>query len=425
MADRSYGGSGAVPSLIHLLRSTSGNVALLFGLCFPAVLGAAAFAVDCVTVSHHKTVAQNIADSAALAVAKELHLYRKNLGELESVGKAKAQALLAESDPSIEILDIAIGIDPEQNLIQVDLEVLARTFLPSSPFAENPIRVSSEAQAYGQGKLCVLALDKSKSGTIKADGEALLTAPECSVQSNSTDAKGLEVKDDSRIVSTVICSSGGYEGGPDSFEPKPEVDCPEISDPLADRSPPASSGCTLNDLVIDATTTLSPGTVFCGGLKIEKGAVVTLPPGIYVISGGKLEVKDDSVLQGENVSFYFADDAATFKFERDTTIDLSAPKDGPMAGILFYEDRSAPEERDFLIESDDARRLLGTIYLPKGRLRIDTQADVAAQSAYTVIVAKTVEVKGANLVVNADYGGSDVPVPDGLGPNSQMVRLHE
>ncbi len=96
-----------------------------------------------------------------------------------------------------------------------------------------------------------------------------------------------------------------------------------------------------------------------------------------------------------------------------------------MAGILFYEDRSAPEEREFLIESDNARRLLGTIYLPKGRLRIDTQADVAAQSAYTVIVAKILEVKGANLVVNADYGGSDVPVPDGLGPNSRMVRLHE
>lgn len=413
------------PALIRLLRGTSGNVALLFGLCFPVVLGAAAFAVDSVTVSHHKTVAQNIADSAALAVAKELHLYRKNLSELEAVGKARTQVLLAESDPSIEILDIAIGIDPEQNLIQVDLQVLVRTFLPSSPFAENPIRVSSEAQAYGQGKLCVLALHDSRSGTIMAENLALLTAPECSVQSNSTHAMGLEVKSGSRIVSTVICSSGGYEGEPDSFEPKPEVDCPELSDPLVDRSPPAGAGCTVNDLVINASTTLSPGTVFCGGLKIEKDAVVTLPPGIYVISGGKLEVTGNSVLQGDNVNFYFADAAATFKFDKDTTIDLSAPNDGPMAGILFYEDRSAPEEREFLIESDNARRLLGTIYLPKGRLRIDTQADVAAQSAYTVIVAKILEVKGANLVVNADYGGSDVPVPDGLGPNSRMVRLHE
>jgi hypothetical protein len=409
----------------RLLRNASGNVAVIFGLCFPAVIGAAAMAIDCAAVNHQNTLVQNIADSAALSVAKELHLYRKDLDELRAVGTARAQALFGKANLSGELIDVSIGVDPDENLVKVEMRVLARTFLPASPFADNPIRVASEAQAYGQGRLCVLALDPSKADAIKADGRAVLTAPDCSVQSNSTDAKGVKVAPDSRIVSTVICSSGGFEGGADSFEPTPEVDCPEISDPLADRSPPPSGGCTLIDLVVDVTTDLVPGTVFCGGLKIEKGAVVTLPPGNYVISGGKLEVKDNSVLQGENVNFYFADDAATFKFEKDTTIDLSAPKVGPMAGILFYENPGSQEGREFVIESENARRLLGTVYLPKGKLKIAAKADVAAESAYTVIVAKTLEVKGANLVVNADYGGSDVPVPDGLGPNSRMVRLHE
>jgi hypothetical protein len=409
----------------RLLRNASGNVAAVFGLCFPAVLGAAAMAIDCASLNHQETVVQNIADSTALSVAKELHLYRKNLDELKAVGNARVQTLIGQAHLSGELLDVSIGIDPDLNLINVDLKMLVRTFLPTSPFADNPVRVVSEAQAYGQGRLCVLALDPSSSSAIKADGKAVLTAPDCSVQTNSTDSKGLEVASDSRIVSTVICSSGGFQGGPDSFEPSPEVDCPEIGDPLVDRSPPAHGGCTLIDLVIDVTTDLVPGTVFCGGLKIEKGAVVTLPPGDYVISGGKLEVKDNSILQGENVSFYFADDDATFKFEKDTTVELSAPKDGPMAGILFYENPDAKEDREFVIESENARRLLGTVYLPNGKLKITAKADVAAESAYTVIVAKKLEVKGANLVVNSDYGGSDVPVPDGLGPNSRMVRLSE
>ena len=163
--------------------------------------------------------------------------------------------------------------------------------------------------------------------------------------------------------------------------------------------------------------------MFCGGLKIEKGAVVTLSPGIYVISGGKLEVKDTSKLIGDYVSFYFQDDAAVFTFEKDTTIDLGAPKDGELAGMLFFENPLSADGRNFTIKSEHAQRLLGTIYLPGGKLEIDSKADVAAQSAYTVIVANQIQVKGANLVVNSDYGGTDVPVPDGIGPNSTMVGL--
>lgn len=61
------------------------------------------------------------------------------------------------------------------------------------------------------------------------------------------------------------------------------------------------------------------------------------------------------------------------------------------------------------------RRILGEN--PRSR------ASVAAESAYTVIVANRIDVKGATLVVNADYGGTDVPVPEGMGPHSSMVTL--
>jgi hypothetical protein len=268
-----------------------------------------------------------------------------------------------------------------------------------------------------------LALHPTKSDTIKADGGALVTAPECAVQSNSSDKDGLNVASDSRIVSTVICSAGGVKGDNGSFEPAPETDCAPLDDPLSSRPAPALSGCTYDDLVISESQTLSGDAVFCGGLKIEKSAEVTLSPGIYVISGGKLEVKDTAKLIGEYVSFYFEDDAATFVFEKDTTIDLGAPKEGPMAGILIYENPLSAKDRAFTIKSENAERLLGTIYLANGKLKIDAKGDVADQSAYTVIVAKQLEVKGANLVVNADYGGTDVPVPDGVGPNSSMVAL--
>ena len=63
--------------------------------------------------------------------------------------------------------------------------------------------------------------------------------------------------------------------------------------------------------------------------------------------------------------------------------------------------------------------MLGTIYLPVGRLIIDASRPVADQSAYTVVVAQMINLyKGPNLYLNTNYAGSDVPVPSGVGPIS-------
>ena len=75
-----------------------------------------------------------------------------------------------------------------------------------------------------------------------------------------------------------------------------------------------------------------------------------------------------------------------------------------------------------MILSSNAREMLGTIYLPKGRLEIATMSPIADQSAYTAIVAKSIRMSGSpTLVLNADYAATDVPVPEGIGPTGGEV----
>jgi hypothetical protein len=162
---------------------------------------------------------------------------------------------------------------------------------------------------------------------------------------------------------------------------------------------------------------------YCGGLTIKNEAEVFAEPGIYVISDGKLEVGNEASLRGDYVSFYFADAAATLAFKDEAVIELGAPKDGALAGILLFESRDAPEGRTFEISSDAARKLLGTIYLPKGIFKTGGKGKVADSSAYTIIVANRLDLDGANLVINTGYDSTNVPVPPGLGPTSGMVRL--
>jgi len=80
--------------------------------------------------------------------------------------------------------------------------------------------------------------------------------------------------------------------------------------------------------------------------------------------------------------------------------------------------------RTYRIISNNARTMLGTIYLPAGRLVIDADKPVGDQSAYTVVVAQQVNLyEGPNLYLNANYDATSVPVPKGVGPVTGRLLL--
>jgi hypothetical protein len=62
--------------------------------------------------------------------------------------------------------------------------------------------------------------------------------------------------------------------------------------------------------------------------------------------------------------------------------------------------------------------------MPKGRLIIDATKPVADKSAYTVIVVQQLDLySGPNLILNADYGASEIPVPPGVGIYGAKVSM--
>jgi len=189
---------------------------------------------------------------------------------------------------------------------------------------------------------------------------------------------------------------------------------------------------------VTADTTLNPRT-YCGGLHITGTASVTLNPGVYIIKDGPLIVDKTAGMTGQNVGFYFMGDAAGVLFDASTTISLTAPVSGPLAGFLMTEQPgvSAPVPppppppsppsmplREYRIISNNARTMLGTIYLPAGRLIIDGKAAVSDQSAYTVIVTQLLDLyDGPTLYLNANYDATSVPVPKGVGPVNGKILL--
>ncbi len=119
--------------------------------------------------------------------------------------------------------------------------------------------------------------------------------------------------------------------------------------------------------------------------------------GIYVFRDGPLVVRDGGALIGEEAGLFFKGDKANFTFAAGSHISLEAPTNGVMAGLVIFAARSQDDRLIYSILSNDARRMVGTIYIPRGELRIDATTPVADKSPYTAIVADKMRLYGDRI----------------------------
>lgn len=455
---------------LRLVSDRRGGVMTLFALSLPALLTAGAATVTYGQITTRRAELQLIADAAALAASREITLANATAAHVVATAESTARSMIAQGRPEGTSATPSAEMLPDRAGVTLSIaETVATRMGQILSYPTYDLRVSATARVTGSGRICLIALEASGARTLHLRKDARLSAEGCALYANSTDPSAVTVEDRAVAVASLVCSAGGVREGKKgaSVTPAARTGCPPLSDPLAGRPAPPSSGACANvdevragkpprdkdllalaakngkalgrwNVVMDtgAGVELSPG-IYCNGLLVNGGAKVRLKPGIYVMRGAL--VVDDARLQGENVGFYFEGDRASLLFEEDSSISLTAPKDGEMAGLLMFEERRVnspvpappgktkgaspiplvplPPLREYRIISDDAQVLLGTIYLPSGRLMIDSKRAVADRSTYTVIVTRRLELfDGPNLVLNSNYAASDIPVPKGVGP---------
>jgi Flp pilus assembly protein TadG len=402
-------------------RDQSGGVALPFALALGGLALGSSVAVDYSNISTQRTRLQGIADASALAAVREFRLGNASSGIIIQAAQNHASSALAGSKESVLVTP---SVDTMNKSVTVRVSTSVSSLFPGiTGRSATEIATTATAKMVGGSPVCVVGLEQNANFTIEMDKNAKLNAPECAVYSNSKKPNGLMAKNSAVMKAAFICSAGGKSSpGPGSFLPEPKTDCPVIPDPLAQRKQPVASSCTATAMVVKGSMlSLSPGT-YCGGLTVTDLARVSLSPGVFIFKDGPLVVTGGATLEGVNVGLHFTGNGATMKFDPVSSVSLTAPKSGDMAGLLISEDRANPLGQQFDILSNDARTLLGTIYLPQGRLHIGANSTVADKSAYTVIVARRFTLsEGPTMVLNTNYGSTDIPVPAGVGPAGQSM----
>jgi Flp pilus assembly protein TadG len=393
--------------------------------------------IDFMSLMIERRQVQDAADAAALGAVREVQIAMGDDNRLAAVATAIAEASLTNLN------DIRIAATPKQgNTLEVVVSAAPRVFFPGVIGLTAKTVTASAVATVSGSPICMIGLDSKVKRTLDMRSSAAITAQACGIYSNSVAADGIAIADNAKVKADLICSAGGVKLSKTyTVDPAPVTDCPPMPDPLANRPTPTAGACGRKKLKIEkgVAVTLQPGT-YCDGIEVKGN--VTLAAGVYILKNGSLKVKDGGTLTGTDVGFYLTGDKALIEFEKESKISLAAPRSGPLAGLLFFEDRGVvaadkdpgtetdaetglPKAREHRIRSDDAARLVGTIYLPRNRLLIDGDKPIASESAYTVIIAREFALaSGPEVILNADYTLSDVPVPDGVGNKSpKSTRL--
>jgi hypothetical protein len=181
-----------------------------------------------------------------------------------------------------------------------------------------------------------------------------------------------------------------------------------VADPYATASFPTFSGCTEQNFTAKDTIKINPG-VYCGGIKLNAGANVTLNPGIYYLDGGDLNVNGGAALAGSDVTLVFTSQSrnsfATASINGNATINLTPPKTGSTSGIVIFGDRRMPVGTAFTFNGGATQYLGGAIYLPKAAVTFSGGASTSTNC--TQLIGNTVTFTGnSGFALNCNNYGT-------------------
>jgi Flp pilus assembly protein TadG len=410
-----------------LLRDERGNVLALAAVGLPIMLGCAALAVDTVQWVFAKRELQAAADSAAIAGVYGLI----QTGDMESAvdgSIASDRKLDPRRSVSAEQSPEPYGKDPFAVRIRI-ASPASMTF--TSLFLRNPPSLSVEATAtvVENGDFCAFAIGSDEETGLKIEPDANLEM-DCGMATNASAKKAISADGSAAIKADIMVAFGGIdaEGSTSSRIRSYGV---KQKDPLADRKPPLvpNSGCPNVTINSDAASTNGGPIVLpagCYGNMLLDGPV-TLADGEYILNRGNLVIGAAAEVTCRACTIFLtSEQAATdpwsigkVQIDNAAKVKLSAPTQGPNAGLLIFQDRRSAGAHDGIenvIGGNGFSELKGLIYIPSETLRID--ADRAPNVQCARFIGRRLVIQGRVLIAK---GCSDSNVMNFRGTEVRLV----
>jgi hypothetical protein len=389
----------------NFCRARGGNVATLFALSLPFIVGAAALGVETSYWFFRDLKLQSAADAAAYAGAIEKRAGSPDVDILSSaIFSAGENGFDASTGNLVVNSPPTSGAYSGTQAVEVIINQPVERYF-TKLFLDKDVTEAARAVARFQatGKACILALDPSASSAVLFSGNSTFNVKGCNVMANSIATDAVKSQGSIQVAVDCIVSGGGTAlttGVVETQTNCPILNAPPVGDPYSSLPVPSTSN----------------SFVYKNGMDIK--GTVNLAPGVYIIQGNKgLTINAGAVVTGTGVTFYLAG-SARVTINGNAKLTLQAPTTGTYAGVLFFGDRNSSGTPINKFNGTADSTLTGTIYFKSQQVEYD--GNFSGQDGCTRVVADTVVWTG-NTTISQDctkYGMKDVM-------SSQLVKLAE
>jgi hypothetical protein len=229
----------------------------------------------------------------------------------------------------------------------------------------------------------------------------------CGLLVDSSSSSGMTTVGHVSITAPSIAVVGGYTGS--GYTPTPKTVVIAASDPLAYVQAPTVGSCAYTNFSLHGTsgTSSSPyqlysGT-YCGGITVHGNAWLHFNAGTYVLAGGGMNISANTTMTGTGVTFYDTTGTGGYgaiALNGNSTVNLSAPTSGSLAGMLFFQDRSIPSTgASSTISGNSSSTFDGALYFPTTTVSFNGNSSA---NGYSIVVADQLTLSG-NASLGSNY----------------------
>jgi hypothetical protein len=392
----------------RFLQNRDASVAPMLALAALPLFASVGASIDFGRAASARAAMQAAVDATALMIAKDANVIDATQMAAKAAGYFSANFQNSEVG-SLETTVSTASMSSGYSVNMTASGVVPTRFMGVMGFSSLRISAQSSSLSNKDGLGCVLSLDPHAASATGGQGSTNVVLNGCSLYDNSDNATALTVGGSAQITALSVGVVGNLTGRSNITTTNGIwTGMGTVDDPYATASFPAFSGCTQQNFTAKDTITISPG-VYCGGMKLNAGANVTLSSGIYYLDGGDLNVNGGATLTGSGVTVVFTSQNrngfATASINGNATINLTPPKTGGTAGIVIFGDRRMPTGTAFTFNGGATQYLGGAIYLPKAAVGFSGGASTGANC--TQLIGNTVTFTGnSGFALNCNNYGT-------------------
>lgn len=403
-----------VSSCLRRGAEAGGNVAVVFALTLPVVVGGAGLGVETSYWYYSSLKLQATADAAAYA------------GALEKIAGSDTAAITTAATQSATTNGLGTGTivvhtppTSGPNTANKAVEVILNRNLDrifTSIFVQGQVPEKARAVALitDGAYACNIALNASASQAILFSGNTTPKQTGCVTMSNSIASDAIKLQGSATLQTDCLISVGGVSlaNTPTMVCKAPITQALPAADPYASLPTPTASNPCKNVNGNKTSQTLQAGT-YCSGMDLKGN--VTLSPGVYVVEGS-LKVNANAVISGTGVTIFMSG-SNTVSMNGNATVTLSAPTSGAYSGVLFYGDRTGSAAQS-TFNGTASSLLTGAIYFP--RQQVNYLGNFSGINGCTQVVADTIQWSGSTIIKQdcTSLGMKNMPA-------AQAVRIVE